>query len=145
MQPTYVADFLLIDPLRLARTGSRGQSVILTISGLVKGNSDDLESLNAREGARLINRNLVRLTHRKTVRQAMLRASTNRGFNTICFYCSGCGRRYESDEECQKCGVTFSLESEMDTMLGRTPSIPPKVVAYASTTGHKFIHRPPQA
>jgi hypothetical protein len=141
---TYAAQFLLVDPAKLAATGNVGQSVAMRITGLVQGSSFDLDSLNAREGSRLINRNLSRLTHFKTNAAAIMKTATEAG-TMILYYCSRCGRKFKTNDRCQTCNISFSLSSVMEGVVGNFPGVPAKVVTYAKQHGHTFTHEPPRA
>ena len=141
---TYAVQFRLVDPAKMAETHSVDESVVMTITGLVQGNSSNLDSLNARDGSRLINRNLARLTRFKGPAAEIIKAANEGSGTLICTYCSRCGRKFKTNDQCQRCGISFRL-SEMDSLVARTPGIPAKVVTYAKTQRHAFVYEPPQA
>jgi hypothetical protein len=143
-QPSYAVEFRLMDPLKLASTGSVEQSTAVLITGLVRGKLDDIEGLSARDASRLFNRNLARLTRFKKHRKQILEIAE--GCCYTFYYCSRCGRRFRSNHECQKCGIPFTLASQMESVVGGMPGIPAKVVAYATQQlKHKFATTPPRA
>jgi hypothetical protein len=148
----YAAEFRLIDPFKLASTGSVEASTVLRITGLIQGRSADMDRLNARDASRLANNNIVRLTHFKThaerIHREVARQIVAEAEGTLlCYYCARCGRRFQSNDECKKCGVPFHITSEMDRMLAsRMPGIPAKVVAYVvQQLKHRFVIAPPRA
>lgn len=143
----YAVRFNLVDPTRLVRTGSVEQSTVMTVTGLVQGKSSDLDHLNPTEGSRLINRNLARMAHLAAPSGAIIAAANELGAGTVvCHYCSRCGRKFRTNDLCQRCNISFRLgESELGLTAGRAPGIPARVVAYARAQGHVFVYEPPRA
>jgi hypothetical protein len=141
---TFAVDFILLDPVKLAQTGSREAAIVMQITGLVQGESDDVCTLNAREGSRFTNRNLARLTHFKTHREPIRKAATEAGWSTW-YYCSCCGRKFRTNSRCETCGIDFRLTADMESVVGAFPGIPGKVVAYAKQKRHVFTQEPPRA
>jgi hypothetical protein len=141
---TYAVRFTLVDPTKLATTSSIEPSIVMTIGGLVQGHSSNLDSLNVRDGSRLLNRNIARLSHRKGDRATYEKTATEAG-TMILYYCSRCGRKFKTNDRCQKCNIGFTLSSIVEGVVGSFPGIPARVVAYAKQHGHAFTHEPPRA
>ncbi len=143
--PAYAAQFMLVDPTKLAETHSVEQSVVMTVTGLVQGSIFDLNGLTARAGSQLMNQRLSQLTRYKTHAAAVMKAATAvGGLTMILRYCSQCGRRFKTNVACEHCGIAFVVSSEVEFLPGRLPDIPPKIVAYAKQHGHTFTHEPPR-
>jgi len=145
--PTHAIRFMLVDPLKLQSTGSVEQSIVLTLTGLVQGREADLSSLTIRDMTRQINRNLAQIAHTKAGMTALERSATDRslgGGTMLCYYCSRCGRRFSQDR-CRTCGIQFTITSSLESVVGNTPALPPRIVAYAKQRGIRFVHEPPRA
>lgn len=138
-------EFALIDPLRISDEGVSGATV-MTISALYPDSYRYLEEAESdnrppmRQRVRVLDHNLSDLTHYKIKRRVRRRPDHNDG--TILYdYCSRCGGSLLPNK-CRRCGVTFK-----QSVLGGSsqPTIPPKVVKYATSHGHKFAQKPPRA
>lgn len=141
---THAVRFVLVDPVKLAATHHIETSIAMTVTALVQGNSSDTDSLTERDGSRLINRNIARMTHFKTHAATIEKAATEPGTG-IHYFCSRCGRKFRTNDQCRSCGIGFRLESEMGGVVGSFPGIPARVVAYAKQNGHVFTTEPPRA
>lgn len=142
---THAVDFLLVDPAKLAQTSSRELAIVMKITAVIQGGSLDTAGLNAREGSRLTNHNLVRMSHLDGDRESLRRAATESGWS-LYSYCSRCGRKFRTNRGCQTCGIAFQFRADsMESVVGDFPGIPAKVVAYAKAHGHVFVKEPPRA
>jgi hypothetical protein len=145
----YLWEFRLVDPNRLASTGSVEESTVLVITGLVNGKWAEWGRLTtARAASQLTNRNIVKLTHRKTHAAQFQRDAAKDGDGGATYtYCARCGRRFQTNDECKRCGITFHVTSETEYLVtNKMPIIPAKVVAYETQRAkHKFVIPPPRA
>lgn len=142
---TYALRFVLVDPVRLAATGAIAQSTVLTLSGLVEGQREGLDPLDAQDQSRAVNRNLISLAHTKQDRAEIERTAPESGV-LLCYYCSRCGRKFNMVGACMRCQIPFRITADIEVRLfGDFPSLPWKVVLYAKHRRHQFVHQPARA
>lgn len=132
-------EFLLVDPLQISEKGRDGATV-MTILASYQGNhmSDDKGTM--RQRVRILDHNIGEMAHLPKNRRALQRKIGGGPWEFR--YCSRCGGKLTM-EECQRCGTPFTLKGSEIIARGH-PNIPPKVVKYATSHGHKFVKQPPR-
>src|SRR6266496_1014365 len=129
-------EFQLIDPRQISGKGDEGATVMIIGAQYQGSYEDDVDAtggLPMRQRVRLLNGNLSNITHLITYRRGI---EHKVGGKIMFAYCSLCGSKFNA-RGCKTCQIKFTLNEA--AMMGRNhPNIPPKVVKYAISHGHKF-------
>lgn len=137
-------EFTLVDPLLVSEKGLKGATV-MTIGALYDGGGylqDDAGTM--RQRVNTLNHNLGEMAHRVGARRALQKKTGGKHPWQI-KYCSRCGGKFHAVTarlyECERCKLSFQ---ESLIIAEGNPNIPPKVVRYATSHGHKFAKKPPR-